>query len=145
LLLSTSFSLLHSSTVAWDNGERVAYHAKAFEDLTSDEKRAAVYLGRNPLDYKLKSVKWNTITDEMKKYATILGWTEETWNRNFPIHDVESNNLYWKEMSDEQKEAAIFYGYNENLWNETEEEEVFNGSVSNLQCRAYIGCIHFAR
>jgi hypothetical protein len=66
----------------------------------------------------------------MKKYATLLGWTEDTWNRNFPTHDVSIHEYYWKESSDEQKEALAYFGYNENLWDETWNEEIFDGSVS---------------
>jgi hypothetical protein len=98
--------------------------------LSSDEKRAALYLGRGILDFKLKSVKWNTLTDVTKQYATVLGWTEETWNRNFPIYDLDINECWWSELSYEQKQAATFFGYNENLWDETEKEEVFDSSVS---------------
>jgi hypothetical protein len=116
-------------TPAWDNAQPVAYHSKAFEDLSSDEKRAALYLGRGSLDFKLKGVKWNTITDAMKQNATILGWTEETWNRNFPIYDLDINECWWSELSYEQKQAATFFGYNENLWDETQKEEVFDSSV----------------
>ena len=128
MLTNVVFNTLPSS--AWDAAEKVAYHSKDFADLNADEKRAAVYLGRNPLDYKLKNVKWATIDDTLQKYATTLGWTEETWNRNFPVHDVSIHEYWWKEMSAEQKEALEFFGYTENLWDETGAEEVFDGSVS---------------
>lgn len=98
--------------------------------MTADEKRAATYLGRCPLDYKLKNTQWNTVGKDTKKFATILGWTEDTWNRNFPIYDLDIEHMYWNELSDEQKEAAVYFGYNENLWNQTEEEEAFDGSTT---------------
>jgi hypothetical protein len=115
--------------IAWDNTEQVSYHSKSFEELSYDEKRAAIYLGRSPLDFKLKNVKWSTIDDKMKRHATVLGWTEDTWNRNFPTHDVDIHGYWWKETSDEQKEALQFFGFNENLWDQTCEVEVFDGSV----------------
>lgn len=118
------------SPPAWDAAEKVAYHAKPFEDLSADEKRAALYLGRSPLDYKLKNIKWEAINDTMKRHATALGWTEDTWNRNFPIYDLDIEYLYWSELTDEQKDAACYFGYNQNLWDETHEEEDFDGSVS---------------
>ncbi|KAG7338013.1 Jacalin-like lectin domain containing protein [Nitzschia inconspicua] len=121
-------SILGYDENSWDAAEPVAYHGKPFQDLTDDEKRAATYLGRNPLEFKLKNVQWNTITEEMKKYASALGWTEETWNRNFPIRDLDVDKLYWKELSQEQKEAASYFGYNQNLWDETNEKELFDGA-----------------
>jgi hypothetical protein len=127
-------TLLFILAIAWDAAEKVSYHSKDFADLSADEKRAAVYLGRNPLDFKLKSVKWSAVNDTVKKYATIMGWTEETWNRNFPLHDVAVDQLWWNEMSDEEKEAAEYFGYNENLWNEVGAEELFDGSVSCAVC-----------
>jgi hypothetical protein len=134
MVIDTVLSLQFISStlfcIAWDNAEPVTYHSKAFEDLSSDEKRAALFLGRSALDFKLKSVKWNTLTDVTKGHATTLGWSEETWNRNFPIYDLDINEYWWSEMSYEQKQAATFFGYNENLWDESEKEEVFDSSVS---------------
>jgi hypothetical protein len=123
-------SLNQNTVIAWDAAEQVAYHQKKFEDLTADEKRAAVYIGRNPLDFKLKSVKWDAIDDTTKKHAQVLGWDQHKWDKNWPLHDVDIHQYWWKETSDEQKEALGFFGFNENMWDETWNEETFDGSVS---------------
>jgi len=121
-------TLLGYTQDTWDAAEKVAYHQKDFENLTYDEKRAAVYLGRNPLDYKLKNVKWDTIQDEnMKKHAKVLGWDEHKWNKNWPVHDVDVYQYGWSGLSEEQKKALTYFGYNQNLWDQTGNEETFQG------------------
>lgn len=112
----------------WDEGEQVAYHSKDFSELSSDEKRAAVFLGRDPLDYKLKNVMWGDISDETKEQAQVLGWDEEKWDESWTTHDVECK-YKWDEASSEAQKALEYFGYNKNLWDRLGEDESFGASA----------------
>jgi hypothetical protein len=113
----------------WDAIEKVAYHEKKFDALTNDEKRAAVYLGKRPIDYKLNRVWWEGTDELTKKHAQVLGWDQHKWDESWNIKDVECYSWWWQDATSEQREALEYFGYNQNLWDGAGEEEHFDGQV----------------
>ena len=112
---------------SWNASEKVAYHKKDFSELSYDEKRAAVFLGKDPLDYKL-NIWWRETDEETKAYAEALGWDKRKWNEGWTTHDVECHGYWWEEAPEDVQEALEHFGYNQNLWDRLGEEESFDPS-----------------
>ena len=60
----------------WDGDNDIAYDSKPFEDLTVQEKHAAMYLGMNPIDEKL-DIWWEDTDSDTKAHAVVLGWDQQ--------------------------------------------------------------------
>jgi hypothetical protein len=113
--------LLGYTEETWDEDEHVPYDAASFLETTPNQRAAALFLGMPVINSKL-DVDWNELDETTQKHATTLTWTQELWDDDYDIEDLECNNWYWKDMTEEQKEAARYFGYTRITWDETEED-----------------------
>jgi hypothetical protein len=121
-------TLLGHTQATWDAGDDASYDQKGFPALTPAEKRAAVYIGKAPITYKL-NVSWKDADQTTQTHAKVLGWTQGVWDDGSNISDVECWKWWWKDASPEQRTALEYFGYNQNLWDQTRNEEDFDGQV----------------
>lgn len=62
---------------------------------------------------------WEELSREEKEHWSILGWQQETWNRN---EAPPSTSKEWKDLSYAERYAATNLGFTENIWNNFEDE-----------------------
>ena len=119
----------------WDNDGDVPYDNMKFEELTYDEKRAAHYLGKDPIEDKL-DIWWDEADPETKRHAETIGWDEKKWDHDKTIRHLECKKWAWGDMSDEQIEAMKYFGMSQALWDGEGEEASFDApvSLSRLKC-----------
>jgi hypothetical protein len=120
--------VLGYSAETWNAAKILPYLDKPFAKLTSDEKRACVYLSKSPIDYRMQE-QWNDLDATLQKHAQVLGWDEHKWNKNDSIKEVECDHWWWQDMTEEQRAAGKYFGYNQNLWDEQGQEEEFSVSI----------------
>ncbi|KAL3902328.1 MAG: hypothetical protein SGARI_005891 [Bacillariaceae sp.] len=117
----------------WDSDEDSAYGEKTFEQLSSDEKRAAMLLGASTLDgeeAKFNGIYWEQISDEIKGHASALGFDQHKWDDGWKVHDLDVEHKYWDDLTEDQQDAAEFFGYTKNIWNEEGCENETFGSAN---------------
>ena len=68
----------------WDGDEQIPYDGKSFFECTEQEKKAAMFLGMNPIDYKLQ-IWWSDLDQATKDAALGVGWTQETWDDDWEV------------------------------------------------------------
>jgi phosphoribosylformimino-5-aminoimidazole carboxamide ribonucleotide (ProFAR) isomerase len=51
-----------------------------------------------------------------KKAALALDWTEDKWDDDWELWDLEVEHKYWKEMTEEEKAGAMHFGYTQHTW-----------------------------
>jgi len=104
----------------WDKDEKIPYDDKAIHECGVPEKKAALYLGMNPIAKKC-DIWWSELSEESQKMALALGWTKEKWDDDWELHHLEIEHKYWAELTDDEKEAAAFFGYMQSTWDQTDE------------------------
>ena len=123
--------LLGYNRRSWDNDGDVPYDNKKFEELTYDEKRAAHFLGKDPIEDKLDCW-WEEADDETKRHAEVLGWDEKKWDHDKTIYQIDCKKWEWGDMSDEQVEAMKYFGMSQAIWDDEGDEEPFELPVSTF-------------
>jgi hypothetical protein len=136
----------------WDADAKIDYDRKPFHETTLDERRAAMYLGLNPIDKKLNISYCDTDT-ETKTQAAVIGWDQEKWDHDWNIRDFPIEHLYWKDLNETQKAAAVYFGYCKCTWDESGDDEELDFKVVSvfrslywLQINIFVGifylCFH---
>ena len=106
----------------WDDDAQIDYDRKPFHETTFDQRRAAMYLGLNPIDKKL-NIWWKDTDEKTKEQAKIIGWDETTWDEDWSIRDFPIEHMYWKDLNEQQKQAATYFGYCKSTWDEAEDDD----------------------
>ena len=115
--------------LAWDNWsnkeEQPASLSKTWDELTSEEEKAATFLGYTKLmwDSQLPPAiqkYWADLTDAEMIAATALGYNEVNWDNMSGEEEQPPNSTKpWALMSDEQLTALEVLGYTETSFGQT--------------------------
>lgn len=117
----------------WDDDAKIDYDRKPFHETSLDQRRAAMYLGLNPIDKKL-DIWWANTDSETKKQAEVIGWDQHKWDDDWNIRDFPIEHLYWKDLDDKQKEAATYFGYTKCTWDESGDDSDLDFNVVSVFC-----------
>jgi hypothetical protein len=112
----------------WDADESVPYQDQGFAKCSAAEKQAAMFLNMSPIAAKL-NVWWEDLDATTQKHATTLGWTNELWDQDYEIEDLEIEHQYWSDLNAPQQEAAAYFGYTKATWDETWNAEDMAGGA----------------
>lgn len=106
----------------WDADSKIPYDFQDFHECSNDEKESAMYLGLDPIKKKL-DIWWDDTDKKTLAEAKVLGWSKETWDKDWQIEHLPCNKWYWDEMTSTQQKAARHFGYTKGTWDETWEVE----------------------
>jgi hypothetical protein len=109
----------------WDADATVPYQDKGFAECSAAEKQAAMFLNMSPIAAKL-NVWWDDLDATTQKHAGTLGWTNQLWDEDYEIEDLEIEHQYWSDLNAQQQEAAAYFGYTKATWDETWNAEDFH-------------------
>jgi len=66
-----------------------------------------------------EKLSWADLSSEEKGFWTMLGWQQETWDRN---EAPPSTNKFWKELNYQEQTAARNLGFTESVWDSFEDQ-----------------------
>jgi len=118
----------------WDEDYEVPFDIKSFDELTLSEKRAATFLGFNPIKKKL-DVHWSETSEATKEAAFKVGWSQEKWDDNWELHHLDVEHKYCSELTDEERAGVQYFGYTRCTWDQPV-EMVFEDDNDDINARA---------
>ena len=137
--------VLGYTETTWNESKVLPFVDKPWDQLSNDQKRAAVYLSKSPMDYWCDDAKnpnfwWKDLSPKGRQCAQVLGWDERAWDQDYAaFEDVKCYGWWWNDMTPEQREAMEYFGYNQNLWDRMGQEEVFDGKGSTVSIEIVFG------
>ena len=95
------------------------YELTAWSKLPAKARKAAEGLGYDSAKWDnsewvdISDWHWHDLSDEQKKNAETLGWTEEAWEHQY-------NDSDWKDLPQKVQKAAAKAGFDQEKWDDDE-------------------------
>lgn len=100
---------------SWDGKGWTSCEEKWWEDLSSDEREAAMTLGwdESAWDSNYDDKDWGDLPGAVQKAAESLGFNSQSWNYGeWPAVQEK----YWEQMSSDEQKALYVLGYYKYNW-----------------------------
>jgi hypothetical protein len=66
-----------------------------------------------------EKLSWEDLSSKEKELWTVLGWHQDTWNRN---QAPASTNEIWQDLTFQEQAAAMRLGFTQDIWDNFEDQ-----------------------